>query len=102
MVKPVTLIANRVRYFHEKDEALFFVWLDRMDVVSGYEGHHDGLHIRLARHPNDNDLRELIALHQRYAIDMRQLAAFRAPENEDWFTAPVMYWHEAVFGPASA
>lgn len=26
--------------------------------------------------------RELIAFHQRYTIDMRQLAAFKAPEND--------------------
>ena len=102
MAEPSTLIANRVRYFHQNDEALFFAWLDRMDVVSGYEGCGDGLHIRLARHPNDDDLRELIAFHQRYAIDMRQLAAFKAPGNADWFAAPGMYWHQSVFGSASA
>ncbi|KQO12086.1 hypothetical protein C8J44_2245 [Sphingomonas sp. PP-CE-3A-406] len=102
MAEPLTLIANRVRYFHESDEALFFAWLDRMKVVSGYEGRGDGLHIRLARHPNDDDLRELIAFHQRYAIDMRQLAAFKAPGNACWFAAPGMYWYQAVFGPVSA
>ncbi|MEG8048268.1 hypothetical protein QP175_20035 [Sphingomonas aerolata] len=102
MVEPSTLIANRVRYFHQNDEALFFAWLDGMEVVLSYEGRGDGLHILLARHPNDDDLRELIAFHQRYAIDMRQLAAFKAQGNADWFAAPGMYWHESVFGSASA
>lgn len=102
MVIPRTLIANRVSYYHENDEAQFFAWLDRMGIVSGYEGRGDGLHIQLARQPNDEDLRELIAFHQRYAIDMRQLAAFKAPGNEGWFAAPGMYWHDAVFGAASA
>ena len=102
IAEPITLIANRVLYFHENDEALFFVWLDRMAVVSDYEGRGDGLHIRLARHPKDDDLRELIAFHQRYAIDMRQLAAFKTPENVGWFAAPGMYWHQSVFGSALA
>ena len=102
MAEPSTLFANRVRYFHQNDETLFFAWLDRMEVVLRYEGRGDGLHIRLARHPNDDDLRELIALHQRYAIDMRQLAALKTPGNAVWFAAPGMYWHQSVFGSASA
>ena len=67
-----SLIADRVRYFHQSDEAMFFAWLDRMEAVSGYDGRGDGLHIRLARRPTDDDLRELLAFHQRYSIDMRQ------------------------------
>jgi hypothetical protein len=81
MIEPPSLIADRVLYFHQSDEAMFFAWLDRMGVVSGYEGRGDGLHIRLGRHPSDEDLRELIAFHQRYGIDMRQLAALRTPQN---------------------
>jgi hypothetical protein len=102
MIKPTTLIADHVRYFHQNDEAMFFAWLDRMGVVSEYEGRGDGLHIRLARHPSDDDLRELIAFHQRYAIDMRRLADFKSSENAGWFASPGMYWHDAVFGPAAA
>ncbi len=98
----MTLIADRLVYYHENDEALFFAWLDRMQVVAGYEGHGDGLHIRLARRPTDDDLRELIALHRRYAIDMRQLAALRTPRNEMWFAKPGTYWHHHVFGPGPA
>jgi hypothetical protein len=92
------LIAHRVRYFHQNDEAMFFAWLDRMTIVSHYEGQADGLHIRLAHHPNDDDLRELIAFHQRYGIDMRQLAVFQSASNAKWFCAPGMYWHRSVFG----
>jgi hypothetical protein len=102
MDKPPTLIADRVRYFHQGDEATFFEWLDRMDVVSGYEGRGDGLHIRLTRHPTDDDLRELIAFHQRYSINMRQLAMFKTSANADWFAASGMYWHDSVFGSATA
>ena len=102
MINPFTIVANRVRYFHPSDEAMFFAWLDRMDVVSSYEGHGDGLHIQLARHPSDEDLRELIALHQRYGVDMRQLAALKTPANASWFAVPSMYWYDSVFGSATA
>lgn len=102
MDRPAPLIVDRVCYFHHSDEAMFFAWLDRMNVVSAYEGHGDGLHIRLARCPTDDELRELIAFHQRYGIDMRQLGAFKTPANASWFAAPDMYWHDRVFGSAKA
>ncbi len=35
MITPIIIVANRVCYFHPSDEAMFFAWLDRMDVVSG-------------------------------------------------------------------
>lgn len=89
----VPLIADRVRYFHPSDETMFFAWLDRMAVVSGYEGHGGGLHIHLFRHPTDEDLRELIAFHERYDIDMHQLAAFKTSVNAPWFADPGMFWH---------
>jgi len=96
------LIADGVRYFHQSDETMFFAWLDRMAVVSGYEGHGDGLHIHLVRHPTDEDLRELIAFHERYDIDMRQLAAFKTSVNAPWFADPCMFWHDKVFGSAAS
>ena len=98
MTKAETLIADRVRYFAPGDEAAFFGWLDRMGVVAEYEGLGDGLHIRLSRQPTDDELRELIAFHKRYGIDMRQLARFETAENADWFAAPTMYWHDGVYG----
>ena len=81
MTEPATIVADRVRYFHQNDEAAFFGWLDRMEVVASYEGHGDSLYIRLSREPTDDDLRELLAFHQRYGIDMGQLAAFKTPNN---------------------
>jgi lipoprotein-anchoring transpeptidase ErfK/SrfK len=46
-------------------------------------------------------LRDLIALHWRYQLPMRALAAFRSSTNERWFAAHDTYWHDAVFGTAS-
>jgi hypothetical protein len=100
MSEIATIIADSVTYYHENDEATFFGWLDRMEVVSDYEGRGTALLIRLARTPTDDDLWELLALHQRYGIDMRQLASFQTAANAEWFCAPDTYWHQAVFSPA--
>jgi len=81
---------------------MFFVWLDRMAVVSGHEGNGDSLHIHVVRHPTDDDLRELIAFYERYDIDMRQLAAFKTSVNAPWFAEPSMFWHDKVFGTATS
>lgn len=102
MDEQASLTANRVCFFHQSDETMFFAWLDRMEVVSGYEGRGDGLRIRLARRPTDDDLRELLAFHQRYSINMRQLAPFKTSANASWFAAPGMYWHGKVFGSVKA
>ncbi len=99
MSDPATIIAESVIYYHENDEATFFGWLDRMEVVSSYEGQGTALLIHLSRFPMDDDLWELLAFHQRYEINMRQLAAFRTAANAEWFTAPDAYWHQAVFSP---
>jgi hypothetical protein len=98
MPQPTTIIADSVLYFHENDETAFFEWLDRMEAVAGYEGVGTAVHIRLARTLTDDDLRELLAFHERYNIDMGQLAAFLTPKNAEWFAAPNMYWHVGVFG----
>lgn len=100
MTERATIIADSVIYYHENDEATFFGWLDRMEVVSDYEGRGTALLIRLARTPTDDDLWELLALHQRYGIDMRQLASFQTAANAEWFCAPDTYWHQSVFSPA--
>ena len=102
MTASPTIIADSVLYFHEKDEAAFFEWLDRMEFVDGYEGQGTALRIRLSRPPTDDDLWELLAFHERYRIDMRQLAVFVTSENADWFSQPSMYWHERVFGPEAS
>ncbi|MGC7995834.1 hypothetical protein, partial [Salmonella enterica] len=51
----------------------------------------------------DEDLRELIALLQRYNVDKRQLAQFVSEKNAAWFRDdPATYWHEDVFKSASS
>ena len=100
MADPVaTLEFTSVGYWSPGDETSFFAWLDRIDCVSSYRGASRTLFVDLKTdQPSEDDLRELIGLHQRYKIDMRQLARFRSSRNESWFALPSMYWFDAVFG----
>ena len=87
-------------YFSEGDEAAFFSWLEGIRGVKGVEGRFpDTLTVQIDDSQfTDETLRELIALHHRYGIEMRQLAQFETSGNRAWFRKPGAYWHKAVFG----
>lgn len=53
--------------------------------------------VRLKRRPGQDDLRQLLALCQRYGVNMRQLVRFETSANRAWFRDPAKYWHDAVF-----
>jgi hypothetical protein len=88
-----------VVFYHESDERAFFEWLERISCVERYAGEGSlGLVVYLKHKPRKDDLWQLLALCQRYGINMRQLAKFENAQNRRWFGDPKMYWHEAVFG----
>ena len=92
------LVARLVRYFSELDEEMFFVWLDKLDCVSEYHGEGTDLLITLkGKRLDDSSLRELLALFNRYGVDMAQLARFETKENRSWFRDPRSYWYTRVF-----
>lgn len=98
-----TLDIPEAWYGSQNDEAAFFEWLDKIGFIASYKGlHQDGLDFVRAElktdTPNDDDLRDLIAIHHRFGRDMSRLAQFLNPSNERWFADPQMYWHEAIFG----
>jgi hypothetical protein len=80
------------------DEKAFFGWLESISGVSRVEGKDQGLivHFR-SRRISERALRELIAISQRYGVDMSQLAQFLTPKNDHWFKARAKYWYKAVF-----
>jgi len=91
-----------VVFFHPNDELAFFDWLNRIPCIASVMGEGDlGLVVRLKRRPGQDDLRQMLALCQRYGVDMQQLAKFKTAANEGWFADPKMYWHDAVFGSRS-
>jgi hypothetical protein len=88
--------------FHSsKDEAHFFSWLRNIPGVTRVVGAGRGLQVTLrSLRMGEEALREMLALHWRYQLPMRHLAAFKSAGNERWFAAPETYWHDAVFGDA--
>jgi len=93
-----TFVATSVIYYSPLDERAFFEWLDRIDCVARYDGLGSNLTITLSRAPDDDELREFIALFHRYGVDMRQLAVFGEGAGRAWFRKPSMFWTDGVFG----
>jgi hypothetical protein len=87
------------RYYSASDEAAFFTWLQAIPGVLSVRGIGRELHITLrSKRLSVHALRELLALYRRYGGNMRELAVFANPSNEDWFKATGTYWHRRVFG----
>jgi len=95
-----TLICKRVTYYSEQDEAAFFEWLKRIGCIKELNGRGDELYLHIARKKISNaNLRELIAIFERYKIDMKQLAPFLNDKNSVWFKDnPHAFWYRKVFG----
>jgi ornithine cyclodeaminase/alanine dehydrogenase-like protein (mu-crystallin family) len=91
----IYLDCSGIRFGSQLDEKHLFEWAREISGVLRWE--QDTLVIRSKR-ISQEALRDLLSLFSRYKIPMEQLAQFRTPKNEGWFTAPHMYWHKKVFG----
>lgn len=93
------LLIREGTYYSPSDEAAFFQWLESILGVLRVVGKPEGLEVSLrSRRLSQGALRELLALHFRYALPMGELKQFETPQNRVWFRAPHMYWHTKVFG----
>jgi hypothetical protein len=91
----VYLDCSGIRFGSQLDEKHLFEWAREISGVLRWE--QDTLVVRSKR-ISEKALRDLLSLFHRYNIPMVQLAQFRNPKNEEWFTASQMYWHKKVFG----
>ena len=86
-------------YYSQLDEAAFFTWLEAIAGVKRVVGTPDGLVVTLRSSKlSEAALRDMLALHWRYRLPMKDLAKFHNAGNDRWFRNPGSYWHEAVFG----
>jgi hypothetical protein len=92
--KVVTLSTGRIRYGSPGDERALFAWLGRIGCVTDISP----VDFSVVGSPNDDELRELVALFYRYRGDMGQLAQFETPKNSAWFRRPRTFWSSRVFG----
>ena len=88
-----------VTLYSEADEWAFFQFALHIPAVQKIEGEGDAMVIHVRPRPSEENLRDLIALFERYRISgMSQLAQFRTPSNERWFADARKFWHRKVFG----
>jgi len=93
------LLVREASYYSPSDEAAFFDWLQSIPGVSSVVGTPAGLEVTLhSKRLSQVALRELLALHFRYGLPMKDLAQFETEQNKSWFRASHMYWHKKVFG----
>ena len=94
------LVFRGVRFYSPIDEESFFTWLKRMGAVNDVYGHLDSIIVVVdASKVDDDALGELLAIHERYRVDMAQLKGLLTPANKHWFhDIPTAYWHKRVFG----
>ena len=90
----------KVVYLTQNDEAAFFGWLDKLSSVEEYYGKGKSLFLKITE-CSDEDLREMIALFDRYLVDKAELAKLRTQQNESWFRDPEAWWFNDVFGRES-
>lgn len=93
------LACKSVLFYGKKDKDAFFEWLEKIDCIDEIFGSGNELYIFInCDEIPDHNLRDLLALFQRYNIDMKQLARYLADDNKKWFyDNKAAYWHEKVF-----
>ena len=87
----------------QKDETLFFQWVDSIPSIIDSDGRLDELYLYLRSYDIlDKDLWELLALFYRYDIEMQQLRHFLNENNREWFYEGCKgFWFDRVFGEKS-
>lgn len=96
--RKVVLNAERVVFYSMTDERFFFEWLAKMPFVLDVVGRGIVIEITIdISMVNEDGLRELIALFQRYRVSMRQLLVFDREEFSHWFRRRSAFWHKKVF-----
>jgi hypothetical protein len=95
----VTLLANAVRFLSPGDEKAFFDWLSEIPDVDCVTGFGESIRIQMKTDfPEDDSLRELVALFHRFGVDSQQLAIFASDKNRIWFCRESAFWFQNVFG----
>jgi hypothetical protein len=88
-----------MRFASPGDESAFFSWLHAIPAVVSARGEGRELHIRLrSARLSAANLREFIALYDRYDGNMKELAQFVHSSNESWFKSRSSFWYSKVFG----
>ena len=93
-----SLLIHEGTFYSQLDEDAFFRWLGSIPGIRKITGTPHGLQVSLRTASlSEPALRDLIALHWRYKLPMRDLREFKTAKNESWFFDIGAYWFDAVF-----
>ncbi|MGI0118295.1 hypothetical protein [Zooshikella sp. RANM57] len=84
-----------VVYYSQLDEDHFFTWAQEIPCVKSIDQGY--LHIDETE-IDEEALRDLLALLERYQLSAKSLADLCTPENELWFKDRNKYWYDGIFG----
>ncbi len=98
-----TLAIPQPRGYHDTcDKEAFFGWLKKLDTVENISlaDPTDGSLLLALNEPqlSNRSLRSMLALLDRYGLDMSFLKSQLNSENESWFRDESAYWYTRVFG----
>lgn len=97
----VILTCSSIIFYSQQDENTFFSWIKKMECISHASQVKKNILLYIwANDIHDYDLRNLLALFNRYKIrNMKQLSIFLNDENRKWFFEnKKAYWYKRVFG----
>jgi hypothetical protein len=87
-----------LRFYSRMDEDAFFSRLERTPGVVSVEGFLRKIIASIDRSAVDEDsVRELISLFQRYGTDMRQLRELETTEFRTWMRNRSAYWFKSMY-----
>jgi hypothetical protein len=94
--KPLLICLNN---FHSSvDENAFFSSLNVIVGVTRFTRKPYGLLVDIDMAIfGEQSLRDMVALHHRYGLNMQALRMFETPENHTWFRDKNAYWYGAIF-----
>jgi hypothetical protein len=84
-----------VVYYSQLDEDHFFAWAQEIPCIKSIDRGY--LHIQESE-VDEQAMRDLLAILERYRLSATPLAALCTPENESWFKDKGKFWHQDVFG----
>ncbi len=79
----IVLECKRVKFFSRRDEDAFFEWAKKIKSIKLIKGVGDKIQLYVGKQEISNeDFRDIIALFNRYKVDMKQLELFLNESNE--------------------
>lgn len=97
--KKMILICKSIKFGSQHDEDAFFEWIKKIKCIKNISAAGKELYLHTNNSLKDENLRDLLALFDRYKINMKQLQVFLNENNKAWFYEnKKAYWHKRVFG----